>query len=69
MRPPAVLPRCSLAPTRGINAASPTTNGCARPWSNWFAWSHRVVNYTYERPELVPDDLTLPHWSWDGPVE
>jgi hypothetical protein len=36
---------------------------------DWFAWSNRVVNHTYERPELVPDDLTLPHWSWDGPVE
>ena len=35
---------------------------------DWFAWSNRVVNHTYERPELVPDDLTLPHWSWDGPV-
>jgi hemoglobin len=32
-------------------------------------WSNRVVNHTYEQPELVPDDLTLPHWSWDGPVE
>ena len=36
---------------------------------DWFAWSNRIVNHTYERPELVPDDLTLPHWSWDGPVE
>jgi hemoglobin len=36
---------------------------------DWFAWSNRVVNHTYERPELVPDDLTLPHWSWEGPVE
>ena len=36
---------------------------------DWFAWSNRVVNHTYERPELVPDDLTLPRWSWDGPVE
>jgi truncated hemoglobin YjbI len=36
---------------------------------DWFAWSNRVVNHTYERPELVPDDLTLPHWSWGGPVE
>jgi hypothetical protein len=36
---------------------------------DWFAWSTRVVNHTYERPELVPDDLTLPHWSWDGLVE
>jgi hemoglobin len=36
---------------------------------DWFAWSNRVVNHTYERPELVPDDLTLPPWSWDGPVE
>jgi hemoglobin len=35
----------------------------------WFAWSNQVVNHTYERPELVPDDLTLPHWSWEGPVE
>jgi hypothetical protein len=32
---------------------------------DWFAWSNRVVNHTYEQPELVPDDLTLPHWSWD----
>ena len=22
---------------------------------DWFAWSNRVVNHTYERPELVPD--------------
>jgi hemoglobin len=36
---------------------------------DWFAWSNRVVNHTYERPELVPDDLTLPHWSWEGAVE
>ena len=36
---------------------------------DWFAWSNRIVNHTYERPELVPDDLTLPHWSWDGPIE
>jgi hemoglobin len=36
---------------------------------DWFAWSNQVVNHTYERPELVPDDLTLPHWSWEGPVE
>jgi hemoglobin len=36
---------------------------------DWFAWSNRVVNHTYKRPEFVPDDLTLPHWSWDGPVE
>jgi hemoglobin len=36
---------------------------------DWFAWSNRVVNHTYERPELVPADLTLPHWSWEGPVE
>jgi hemoglobin len=36
---------------------------------DWFAWSNRVVNHTYERPESVPHDLTLPHWSWDGPVE
>ena len=34
---------------------------------DWFAWSNRVVNHTYARPELVPDDLALPHWSWDGP--
>jgi len=34
----------------------------------WFAWSNRVVNHTYERPELVPDELTLPHWTWDGPA-
>jgi hypothetical protein len=36
---------------------------------DWFAWSNQVVNHTYERPELVPTDFTLPHWSWDGPVE
>jgi hemoglobin len=36
---------------------------------DWFAWSNRIVNHTYAQPELVPDDLTLPHWSWDGPVE
>ena len=30
----------------------------------WFAWSNLIVNHTYEQPELVPDDLTLPHWSW-----
>jgi hemoglobin len=35
----------------------------------WFAWSNAIVNHTYEQPELVPDDLTLPHWSWDGPIE
>ena len=23
---------------------------------DWFAWSNRVVNHTYERPELVPDE-------------
>jgi acyl-CoA synthetase (AMP-forming)/AMP-acid ligase II len=28
---------------------------------DWFAWSNRVVNHTYERPELIPDELTLPH--------
>ena len=36
---------------------------------DWFACSHRVVNYTYERPELAPDDVALPQRSWDGPVE
>jgi hemoglobin len=36
---------------------------------DWFAWSNRVVNHTYKRPESVPHDLNLPHWSWDGPVE
>jgi truncated hemoglobin YjbI len=36
---------------------------------DWFAWSNRVVNHSYEQPELVPDDLTRPHWSWDGLVE
>jgi hypothetical protein len=36
---------------------------------DWFAWSNRVVNHRYDGPELVPDELTLPHWSWDGPVE
>jgi hemoglobin len=36
---------------------------------DWFAWANRVVNHSYERPELVPGDLSLPHWSWDGPVE
>src|SRR5436190_7993940 len=32
--------------------------------------AHMVrINHTYEQPELVPDDVTLPHWSWGGPVE
>ena len=38
---------------------------------DWFAWSNRVVNHSYERPEFglpVPTDLTLPHWWSDGPV-
>jgi hemoglobin len=34
----------------------------------WFAWANRVVNHSYPMPGDVPQDLTLPRWSWDGPA-
>jgi hemoglobin len=34
---------------------------------DYFAWATRTNMAQYEgREAVVPDGLTLPHWSWDG---
>jgi hemoglobin len=35
---------------------------------DWFAWATRVQMTQFEgHDDVVPDDLPLPHWGWDGP--
>lgn len=46
-----------------------TDEGLRETLIEWFAWSTELVNHTYLRRDLVPDDLVLPKWSWDGPVD
>lgn len=36
----------------------------------YFAWATTTTMSRYHRsPDDVPDDLAMPHWSWDGLVE
>lgn len=36
---------------------------------DWFRWStDRLAGYPAS-PDDVPDDVTIVHWSWDGPVD
>ncbi|MGL5851623.1 MAG: oxidoreductase [Phycicoccus sp.] len=35
---------------------------------DYFAWSVRRIADYPDSPEQVPDRMTLPHWSWDGPA-
>jgi len=36
---------------------------------DYFAWANTEAMTAYpQSPDDVPDDLALPHWSWDGPV-
>jgi hemoglobin len=36
--------------------------------SEYFHWgTHRMDAYA-ESKDLVPNDLEIPHWSWDGPM-
>jgi hemoglobin len=50
------------------DAGIPADQELRRTLTDWFAWSNRLVNHLYPQPAQVPDDATLPHWSWDGPV-
>jgi len=37
---------------------------------DYFAWATTTTMSRYHRsPDDVPDDLAMPHWSWDGLVE
>ena len=35
---------------------------------DWFHWGVEVMDSHPATPDDVPDDLTLPRWSWEGPV-
>ena len=36
---------------------------------DWFAWSNRVVNHTYEQPDRCPTTSPFRAGRRDGPVE
>ena len=35
----------------------------------YFAWATRTTMSRFENVAEVPADLTIPRWSWDGPVD
>ena len=36
--------------------------------TDWFVWATEHVNHGHRAPEVVPADLPMPYWGWDGPV-
>lgn len=32
----------------------------------WFTWATAVLNHSWNSPDEVPDDLSIPSWSWEG---
>ena len=43
------------------------TPGCAEVLHDYFAWATLNPMARYHRSaDDVPDDLAIPHWSWDG---
>lgn len=36
---------------------------------DYFAWSTDRMGRHPESPDSVPEGLSVPHWSWDGPVD
>jgi hemoglobin len=35
----------------------------------WFRWGIGLMDAHPDSADTVPDDLRLPHWSWDGPLD
>lgn len=34
----------------------------------WFTWATAMLKHRWSTPDDVPNDLSLPDWSWDGTV-
>ena len=50
------------------DADIPASPELRRTLVEWFHWGIEVMDSHPDTPDDVPDDLPLPHWSWDGPV-
>jgi hemoglobin len=58
---------CQECFARALTEIGITADPLRQTMIDWFAWSTELVNHSYSDPSLVPDDLRLPTWSWDGP--
>jgi truncated hemoglobin YjbI len=52
-----------------VDVGFATREPLRRVLHDYFAWATATTMSRYHRSaDDVPDDLTIPHWSWDGPV-